>query len=320
MKKIRLIIILLLFVFFTNTLSYIKNDKTSTNDKITFKVEDTITQKKSNIYIGMDKQDLISSLGQPDRIDISEYGFEWYIYNKDYQNFMMVGIEDKKVVAFYSNSIKIKELGNIAIGDRKDKVRTEYTPLEYKQKNNIKFMINSQDQYDIIKKEDVYITLFYDIHDDNKICSYQIIEKNTEEKTEDIYGEYSLDLIESFENQTIDLINSDRQKEGLNTLEYSSKARNSAMKHSKDMSESEYFDHTNLKGEDPFDRMNKEDIIYIKAGENIAAGQTSAIYAHEALMNSMGHRKNILGEYKYVGVGVEFGGSYKTYYTQNFYK
>ncbi|EQE79386.1 cysteine-rich secretory family protein [Clostridioides difficile CD51] len=37
-------------------------------------------------------------------------------------------------------------------------------------------------------------------------------------------------------------------------------------------------------------------------------------------MNSEGHRKNILGNYNNIGVGVIFGGSYKTYYTQNFYK
>jgi uncharacterized protein YkwD len=36
-------------------------------------------------------------------------------------------------------------------------------------------------------------------------------------------------------------------------------------------------------------------------------------------MNSSGHRKNILGDYNNIGVGVSFGGDYKIYYTQNFY-
>ncbi|EPZ59307.1 cysteine-rich secretory family protein [[Clostridium] sordellii ATCC 9714] len=65
--------------------------------------------------------------------------------------------------------------------------------------------------------------------------------------------------------------------------------------------------------------MKKEDIIYSIAGENIAAGQINSVYAHEALMNSLGHRRNILGDYENVGVGVSFGGHYKIYYTQNFY-
>ena len=65
--------------------------------------------------------------------------------------------------------------------------------------------------------------------------------------------------------------------------------------------------------------MEKVGITYITAGENIASGQFSSIFAHEALMNSPGHRKNILGNYKYIGVGVDFGGRYKIYYTENFY-
>ena len=60
--------------------------------------------------------------------------------------------------------------------------------------------------------------------------------------------------------------------------------------------------------------MKKENIKYNTAGENIAAGQTNSIFVHNALMNSYGHRKNILGNYKYIGVGVVFGGKYKTYY------
>ena len=80
-----------------------------------------------------------------------------------------------------------------------------------------------------------------------------------------------------------------------------------------------YFGHINNENKSPFDRMKSEGINYTNAGENIAAGQNSAIYAHHAWMNSLGHRKNILGDYKYIGVGVIFGGHYNIYYTQNFY-
>ena len=69
----------------------------------------------------------------------------------------------------------------------------------------------------------------------------------------------------------------------------------------------------------PMELNSCENIEYIRSGENIAAGQINAIYAHEALMNSLGHRKNILGNYDNIGVGVSFGGHYKIYYTQNFY-
>ncbi|MFC6602600.1 CAP domain-containing protein [Ectobacillus funiculus] len=44
------------------------------------------------------------------------------------------------------------------------------------------------------------------------------------------------------------------------------------------------------------------------------------MFAHEGLMNSLGHRENILQEnYKYLGVGVAFNNESEPYYTENFY-
>ena len=49
----------------------------------------------------------------------------------------------------------------------------------------------------------------------------------------------------------------------------------------------------------------------------ILPGQVNAIFIHNGLMNSIGHRKNILGNYKYIGVGLYLEKN-KTYYTENF--
>jgi len=43
-----------------------------------------------------------------------------------------------------------------------------------------------------------------------------------------------------------------------------------ARAHSEDMVLNNYFSHTNLQGESPFDRMKKAGISYSSAGENIA--------------------------------------------------
>ena len=231
----------------------------------------------------------------------------------------MVGIENEKVVGLYSTSLHSCETKGIKIGDKLGDVREKYKPIEYKKKGNIKFVVESKNQFDILLEDDKYITLFYDIHNNSKVRSYQIIDKNIENKTSDIYPVFNEQLKYSFEMQTIDLINSERDKNDLDRLTFSEKAKISSEKHSEDMKENNYFDHLNKENETPFDRMKKEDIIYSIAGENIAAGQINSVYAHEALMNSLGHRKNILGDYENVGVGVSFGGHYKIYYTQNFY-
>ena len=40
--------------------------------------------------------------------------------------------------------------------------------------------------------------------------------------------------------------------------------------------------------------MKRDGIQFNVAAENLAYGQQSSIYAHEGLMNSLGHRENIL--------------------------
>jgi uncharacterized protein YkwD len=272
-----------------------------------------------NIKLGTSEDEVISLIGNPSRVDLSEYGFNWYVYNQYKNKFAMVGIENGKVVALYTNSLQSNLMKTINFSKDRTYILSNYKPLEYKKKGYTKFIISSKGEYDVLEFRDMYITVFYDIYNSYKITSYQIIDKNTEDKSKDIYPQYSKALRDSFEREVIDLTNSVRDKYNLSRVKYDDKAQISSRKHSLDMKQNNFFDHINLRGQDPFDRMKTENIDYKSAGENIAAGQTSAIFAHEAWMNSEGHRKNILNNYEKLGVGVEFGGNYKIYYTQNFY-
>lgn len=338
MKKIlAFILMILVFIFYNGDLKYtIKNyieddlDKATMNETISdevieesSKIIDLKTEldinNYQNIKIGDSLESVIKTIGNPGRIDDSEYSFKWYVYNQYGKKFAMVGIEDDIVVALYSNSINTCESESIKLNYDRNYVRDNYEPLEYKKKGNTKYIISSKDQYDIIKREKKYITIFYDIYEDNRICALQILDERAEKSLDGIYAKESESLRESFELQVIDLSNSVRLQRNLNKLDFSDKATISSRKHSQDMLEKDYFDHVNKEKENPFDRMKREGVVYSGAAENIAAGQTSAIYAHEAWMNSEGHRKNILGNYNYIGVGVSFGGFYNIYYTQNFY-
>ena len=329
MKKLLCLIIstLIIFVFINkldiecNFRQYDNNKNVNEQEyvKAVVSINNTDIKKYKEIKIGDSEKSVINKIGNPNRKDISEYGFIWYVYNNIKNNFAMVGIKDQKVVALYSNSINSSDINGIKLGDGINFTRKNHKPIKYKKKGNIKFIIDSKDQFDIFVENNKYITVFYDLYNESKVTSYQVIDKYMEEGTKDIYPRYSEKLKMSFEQQMIDLTNSVRDRENLKRLNFNYKARLSAVKHSNDMRDENYFDHENKKGENPFDRMKKEHIRYNLAGENIAAGQINAIYAHEALMNSMGHRKNILSDYKNIGVGVSFGGHYKLYYTQNFF-
>lgn len=54
--------------------------------------------------------------------------------------------------------------------------------------------------------------------------------------------------------------------------------------------------------------------------ENVAYGPTSAKEVVKGWENSPGHRKNMLGNYKYIGIGISADKNGRLYYTQIFAK
>ncbi len=100
-----------------------------------------------------------------------------------------------------------------------------------------------------------------------------------------------------------------------------SQLQTSARKHSKDMATNNYFSHTNLAGLSPFDRMRAEGYKGGTMGENIAAGNATALATVEQWMKSDGHCANIMNKsYTQLGVGYWYSATstYKHYWTQNF--
>jgi len=123
----------------------------------------------------------------------------------------------------------------------------------------------------------------------------------------------------SYEQQVLELVNEQRANYGLAPLSYSKELEAVAYAHSKDMAQNNYFNHTNLSGQSPFDRIHAAGISYRSAAENIAAGQKTPQEVVSAWMNSAGHRANILNSsVTKMGVGIYSGGSYGIYWTQLF--
>ncbi|HEX8098085.1 MAG TPA: CvpA family protein [Pyrinomonadaceae bacterium] len=110
------------------------------------------------------------------------------------------------------------------------------------------------------------------------------------------------------EKQMLDLVNGERVKAGLQPLAPDAELTEVARKHSADMFARGYFSHYSPEGRSPFDRMREARVTYLTAGENLALAPTLTI-AHNGLMNSPGHRANILrGQFGRVGIGVMDGG------------
>jgi uncharacterized protein YkwD len=114
------------------------------------------------------------------------------------------------------------------------------------------------------------------------------------------------------------MLNHERTTRGLLALTLNTKARAVARAYSTEMFAWGYFSHINLEGKSPFDRMRAGGVSFDAAGENLALAPTLQL-AHEGLMNSPGHRANILSpNYRTVGIGIIDGGPYGLMVTQDF--
>ncbi len=126
-----------------------------------------------------------------------------------------------------------------------------------------------------------------------------------------------------FESEVIELVNVEREacNCNLHPLSYNQELTVAARRHSQDMGDQNYFDHTSLDGRKFNERITDAGYNYQTCGENIAAGYATPEAVVEGWMNSDGHRANILDpDYCDIGVGYAAvdGSQYYHYWTQDF--
>ena len=108
-------------------------------------------------------------------------------------------------------------------------------------------------------------------------------------------------------HELFDQMNDARRNEGLEPLEWDSSLEEVAYARAANLVENRYFDHYAPDGESAFSELAARGIRYRLAGENLARNnylETKTVSAaFEGLMNSPGHRANILEE-RFSSVGV----------------
>ncbi len=106
-------------------------------------------------------------------------------------------------------------------------------------------------------------------------------------------------------NQILKLINQERAKQGIKPVSNDVLLQKLAQAHSDDMAKNEFFSHINKKNLSPDERRKALKVI-TPVGENLA-NSPNLLFAHEGLMQSAAHRKNLLDPaWTKVGIGIAF--------------
>jgi uncharacterized protein YkwD len=282
--------------------------------------------------IGKSIDDLEKQLGSPARIDPSYYGYEWYIYNVDYERYVQVGVENGKVVTIYAIGNEI-DVSPFKIGQSIEEIFSTVfieTNIDIELENSsYRFELNDTDvnMRPLIQLDDIYAILYFDKFT-GTLSSIRLLDAPTLIKQRPYELVYRGELLESkpieesewtviekaTEQQIFDLTNILRLRHSLETVQWDEKVSEVAFSHSQDMFETENFSHTSEKFGELSDRLDVGDVFYQLAGENIAANYIDGPAVVEGWLNSKGHRETLLNkEYTHLGVGV-----YHKYFTQNF--
>jgi uncharacterized protein YkwD len=148
--------------------------------------------------------------------------------------------------------------------------------------------------------------------------TYLTVAPGSRELVQISYDPSSLSVDSESERQMFNLVNMERKKRGIGALTLRPELVPVARAHATDMWRRQYFSHYSLEGKDVADRLLDAGVPFQVVGENLALAPTSQT-AHTGLMNSEGHRKNILDpDYKRMGIGVIDDGIYGKMFVQIF--
>lgn len=281
-----------------------------------------------SLLVGMSVDSLVKQLGKPDRVEPSNYGYDWWIYNKNQE--LMVGVWDGEVNQVYTADLS-SDIAPFEIGqDVQDIYR--FTIVESEMAVQIgesiyTFTLNSDDVNNrlLIEYENVYAQLYID-GVDGELEAIRFIDPITlilhQPYDMSYMGEIvsadrpsssmQMEVDRAIERQIFGLTNLYRKNHGLNELLSDYNLAVVARKHSEDMALENYFSHESPVTGNLADRLKEAGIEHRKARENIAFNYVDAIEAVHGWLNSPTHRDVLLQkDVTHLGTG-----AYGKYYTQ----
>lgn len=104
--------------------------------------------------------------------------------------------------------------------------------------------------------------------------------------------------------RVVDLLNAERASRGLPAVAWHDQVAAAASLHSDDQAAHRQMSHTGSDGSNTGDRLDRVGFDWRGWAENVGAGYPTPAAMFEGWLNSDGHRANMLGNYRYVGVAV----------------
>ncbi|CDQ19869.1 Uncharacterized conserved protein YkwD, contains CAP (CSP/antigen 5/PR1) domain [Halobacillus karajensis] len=277
---------------------------------------------------GLTSEEVLKELGEPLRMDPSEYGYKWWVYGTDKETELQLGIQEDKVV---TGVLFQEEEGSIQVHDSYEALTDRFSfedsyRLDSEGAYTMKLTEQDIAERPVISLGDDWSAQVYFDNVTRKVFAirmlrndillkqqpYKVVYRGSLPQKEILTDEDWRGIEAGMKAQIFSITNGVRKHHKAGSLKEHEEAANVAYLHSQDMDINNYFSHYSQDGEGLRERLS--DVMYVRAGENIASQYVDATAAVHGWLNSPGHRKALLDpKYTHLGVGV-----HQKYYTQNF--
>ncbi len=284
--------------------------------------------------VGQSTKKLQKALGTPNRKSPSAYDFEWWVYKKSANNYLLVGVENNQVKQVYTTGADANA-APFKIGQGIDELyRNTITDTEVtvKIKENVyTFILNEEDLQSriLVMYNGLYAQLYFDAIDQT-LEAVRFIDGETLVKQQPYDMTYVGDMItpsvpSSYKQEEIDLENQKqlfeltnvyRLQKGYTALSSIEKLNELAMAHSEKLAVKKLPQEE--QASDAFkDRLKNAEIQFDSAGENVTEDYLDAPEAINGLLNSEKHRVTLLNKnFNQMGTGA-FGKHFTQVFIQN---
>ena len=303
---------------------------------------------KKSVYIGESITALKAEWGEPERIDpLPQKNLYGYIYNGNSltEPYLIAGVKGEKVVSYFTIAKNFTAYDAVIRTDDNETIQQtklvqqgvsaqsmidtgwsepgtyEFDALDSSQSEA---RVGTEAYYKLT--DNAYIYAFSDYFDGGDKSIYGMYAFSREcTKYSMMYRTYMTftdEILRAAEQEVYEMTNAYRNYMGKALFKLEDRTTTAARKHSEDMANNNYFQHNSLDGSKFSVRLTAEGISWSGAGENICAGAGDAINMVIGWIGSSGHRKGMLTDFKYIGVGAAYSSSadYGIYCTQDFWR
>ena len=244
--------------------------------------------------------------GEPDRVDVTEKGYQFHVYNKDLSNYTLIGIDNQTVVAYYIESLNWMLPNGLRVGMTQSSAESLFPSKEYGR--------TKTDGYEIFSGKEITTTVFFD---ENGLVRSVLTEKTEYTNKSKI----NADVLEGFEAELVDLINVQRVRKGLDPFKAENDISDVAKKHAADMAKNSLFSHTGSDKSTPTERLTKAGFKNFYQLEIIAEAYPNTLYAFSGHVILDDYHEVLSASYKKIGVGVAYNAKSDgvLYYNHIFY-